>query len=78
MHNPKSIQKNETYQLLWDFEIQIDYLISARQPEQVIVNKTKKQKTKKGAFRIVDSAVPTEHSVKVKEDEKTDRYFDLA
>ena len=29
MHNPKSILENEMHKLLWDFEIQIDHLISA-------------------------------------------------
>ena len=29
MHNPESIQENETHILLWDLEIQTDHLISA-------------------------------------------------
>ena len=39
MPNPESVLKNEMHQLLWDFEIQMDYLVSARQPHLVIVNK---------------------------------------
>ena len=39
MHNAKSTLENETHELLWDFEIQSDHLISARQPDLVIVNK---------------------------------------
>ena len=39
MHNPESDLENETYKILWDFEIQTDHLISARRPYQVIVNK---------------------------------------
>ena len=39
MHNPESILENEMYQILWDFEIQTDHLISTRQPDLVIVNK---------------------------------------
>ena len=38
MHNPKSIL-NETHKLLWDFEIQMDHLISARRPDVIIINK---------------------------------------
>ena len=39
MHNPESVRENETQKFLWDFEIQTDHLISARQPYLVIVNK---------------------------------------
>ena len=38
-HTNKWYMHNETHKLLWDFEIQMDYLISARQPDLVIVNK---------------------------------------
>ena len=33
MHNPKSVPENEIHELLWDFEIQTDHLISARRPD---------------------------------------------
>ena len=46
MHNPESIRENETHKLLWDFEVQMYHLISARQPDLVIV-KTKNNKKKK-------------------------------
>ena len=39
MINPESILKNETHKILWDFEIQMDQLISARRQDLVIVNK---------------------------------------
>ena len=38
MHNPKSILENETYEIVWDFEIATDHLISARRPDLVIIN----------------------------------------
>ena len=41
MHNPESVQKNETNKILWDFEIQTDHLISARQPDLWIFYKKK-------------------------------------
>ena len=44
MHNPESVLENETHIILWDFEIQIDHLISARRPDLVIVKKKKKKK----------------------------------
>ena len=46
IHNPESILEKERHKFLWDFEIQTDYLILARQPDQVIVNK-RKQNVKK-------------------------------
>ena len=41
MLNPSSVLENETHKILRDFEIQIDHLILARQPDLVIVNKKK-------------------------------------
>ena len=38
MHNAESVPENETHKLLWDFEIQTDLLISARQSDLMIVN----------------------------------------
>ena len=46
MHNPESVFENETHNILWDFDIQTDHLISARRPDKVIVNKRKKEKKK--------------------------------
>ena len=57
------------YKLLWDFEIQTDYLILSRRPDLVI---------KKRTGRIVYFAVPTDHRVKSKESDKKDQYLDLA
>ena len=58
------------------FDIQTDHLISARRPDLVIINNNKKKKT----CKIVDFAVPAEHRVKLKENEKKDKYLykDLA
>ena len=41
MHNQESILENVTHKIIWDFEIQTDYLISARQPDIEIVKKKK-------------------------------------
>ena len=37
MHNPESVLENETHNILWDFEIQINHLILARQPVLVTI-----------------------------------------
>ena len=72
MHNLESILENEMHKLLWDFEIQTDHLISARQPDLVIVNK------KKRVCRIVHFTIPADYRVKLKESEKIDKYLNLA
>ena len=50
----------------------MDHLISVRQPDLVIINK------KKRTCLIVDLAVPAYYRVKLKENEKKDKYLDLA
>ena len=74
MHNPAPVLENDTHKLLWDFDIQTDYLISARRPGLIIINKKKKKKI----CKIVDFAVPADHRIKLKECEKRDKYLDLA
>ena len=41
MHNSESVLENETHKILWDFEIQKDYLIQIWRPDQMIVNNKK-------------------------------------
>ena len=38
MHNPASVQENDTQKLLWNFNIQTDHLIPARRPDFIIIN----------------------------------------
>ena len=42
MHNPVPDLENEMHNILGDFEIQTDHLISVRQPDLVITNKKRK------------------------------------
>ena len=42
MHNPALVLENDTHKLLWDFDIQTEHLISARRPDLIIINNTKK------------------------------------
>ena len=64
---------NDTYKLLWDFNIQTDHLIAARRPDLIIINKKKKRTCK-----IVDFAAPADHRINLKESEKKDKYLDVA
>ena len=43
MHNSDFVQENETQKLLWDFELQMDHLMLARQPDLVFVNKKRER-----------------------------------
>ena len=43
MHNPAPVLENDTHKLLWDFDIHIDHLISARRPDLMIINKKRKK-----------------------------------
>ena len=72
MHNPAAVLENDTYKLLWDFNIQTDHLIPAKRPDLVIINK------KMRICKIVDFAVLADHRINLKECEKKDKYLDLA
>ena len=72
IHNSESLLENEMHKLLWDFEIQTDHLISARQPDLTIINKRKR------TSRTVDFAVLVDHWVKFKESKKKNKYINLA
>ena len=71
MHNPASVLENEMHQLLLDFEIKTDHLISARRPNLIIIKKMR-------SCRKVDFVVPVGHRVKLKEVEKKDKYLNFA
>ena len=47
-----------------------DYLISARRPDLIIINKQKKKRT----CRIMDFAVPADYRLKFKENKKRDKF----
>ena len=53
----------------------MDHLISSRQPDLIRINKKKK---KERTCRIVNFAVPLDHRVKLKENEKKDKYLNFA
>ena len=67
-----NICPGEWHKLLWNFEIEMDHLILTRRPDLIIINKQKR------TCKIVDFAVSTDHRVKLKENEKKNKYLDLA
>ena len=80
MHKPESVLENETH--LWDFEMQMDYLIQAgRSDLEIIKNKTKRKTKNHPTQRtccLVYFAVLSDHKVKIKENDKRDKYSDIA
>ena len=78
MYNLGSLLENDTHKLLWHFDTQTDHLISARKPDLIRINKKKKKKKKERTCKIIDSAVPADHRIKLKESKKKDMYLDLA
>ena len=72
MHNTESDLENEIHKLQWDCEIEMDHLISAWRWELVMIRE------KKRGCLIVDIAVAAEHRVNLKENEKKDKYLELA
>ena len=49
-------------------------ILSARRSDLIIINNNNKKITRK----IVDFAVPADHRIRLKDDEKNDKYLDLA
>ena len=69
-YNPAAFLENNIHQLLWDFDIHTDHLVSARRPDLIITNN---KKIKKRICKIVDFAVPADHRIKLKECENLAR-----
>ena len=60
IHNPASVQENNTHKLLWVFDTETDHLISTRRPDLIKIDK------KKRVCKIIDFAVPADHRIKLK------------
>ena len=61
MHNPECELEYMTLEILWDFEVLTDHIISDRRPDLVIVKKSNKK------HWIVEFALPPDQRVKLKE-----------
>ena len=69
---PESVLEQETHILLWDFEIQVEHQIPAR-------NRLKNlELIRKKTCYPVNLAVPVDLREKIKENEEVDKYLDLA
>ena len=65
--------------ILWDFEMRKDHQIPARWPDLVIITKKEKKKKKRNRTHCIEeSVVLADRRIKIKENEKRDKYEDLA
>ena len=66
---PESIQKDRAHKILWDFEIETNYLIPTGRPDLVLINKKK--------YFISWILLIRHNRIKIKEKENIDKYMDL-
>ena len=64
--------ENEHVKLLWDFNMQTDRTIEARRADRILIDKIIEE------CKIIDVAVPGDTKVGKKEEEKIEKYRDLA
>ena len=70
-HKPLSCTENESFKILWTFNIQTDNIIERRRPDMIIIDKTSKK------AQIVDFAVPADHQIEISHQRKIESYRDL-
>ena len=71
-HMPECQVENDKFKILWDFSIRTDNEIQARRPDLVVIDKEAM------TCKIIDVAIPEDTGVQAKEDEKVQKYQDLA
>ena len=67
-HEPECVVENEHFKIPWDFTTQCDYMIEARGPDIVVVDKVKKE------TMIIYVTISGDTRVCVKEQEKFEKY----
>ena len=70
-HILEGVIENDKVKLLWDISILSDYMIEARRPDIVVIDK------KERVCIILDITVPADRWVEEKEEEKVEKYQDL-
>ena len=71
-HTAESVIHEENVKILWDVNIQTDHVIEHRWSDIVVIDKENNRAL------IIDIAVPGDTTVDYKEQEKVDKYQDLA
>ena len=70
-HEPEAVTENQEVKILWDFDIRTDRHITARRPDIVVIDKSKK------TALVIDIAVPDDRNISTKEHEKITKYQEL-
>ena len=68
-HKPLPYTENESFTILWDFNIQTDNITEHRKPKIIIKGKTSQ--------KIVDFAVPADHWIEISQERKIENYHHL-
>ena len=71
-HQPESVIENDKVKILWDFNIYVDRFLEAKPSDIVVVKKEEKEGV------IIDTAVPADQNIEMKESEKMEKYQELA
>ena len=58
--------------MLWDFSVRTELEIQSSRPNLLVIDKSEKN------CQIIDVAIPEDGRVRAKEDEKVEKYQDLA
>ena len=66
-HKSQSVQRNDEYKILWDFNIQKDQVLEVRSPDIV-------WSTSKIECQIIDFAFSCDRNIVIKEQEKIGKY----
>ena len=61
MRKPEFVLENETRKILWEFEIQMNFQISFKRSDLVLINKNKR------IHHLIDFAIPVNYRSKIKE-----------
>ena len=70
-HITHLISESDNVKILWDFNIQCDHVIECRRPDIVVVLKKEKE------CKVIDSAVPGDCRIGIKEAEKVEKCEEL-
>ena len=70
-NKPTGVVENDRAKILWDFNIQTDHAIQHRRPGIVVLYKNERK------CHLIDTAVPGDKRIELKEQEKIDNYTKL-
>ena len=70
-HEPEAVVENQDVKILWDFNVYTDRKITARRPDIVMIDKTRK------TAKLIDVSIPADRRIDEKEKEKIEKYQEL-